>query len=75
MLVVAQHEGDVITIGEDIRILVTRVRGGTVKMSIDAPAHVAIVRVPAVIPEERPEPTVDVLPAFVVTRRGRPGSF
>lgn len=74
MLVVAQHEGDVITIGDDIRILITRVRGGTVKMSIDAPAHVAIVRVPVAELAERPEPIVEVLPAYVTTRRGRPGS-
>ncbi len=73
MLVVAQHEGDVITIGDDIRILITRVRGGTVKMSIDAPAHVAIVRIPGLIPEERPEPIIEVLPAYVTTRRARPG--
>ncbi|GDX82067.1 hypothetical protein LBMAG42_38780 [Deltaproteobacteria bacterium] len=74
MLVVAQHEGDVLTIGDDIRILVTRVRGGTVKMSIDAPAHVAIVRVPATELVARPEPIVEVLPAYVTTRGSRPGS-
>lgn len=53
MLVLTQKEGEVLQLGDDIRIYIKRVKGNMVRLCIDAPREVAIVRVPAV-PARRP---------------------
>lgn len=45
MLVITQQEGEILEIGDDVRILIRRVRGGWVRMAIDAPREVSIRRV------------------------------
>jgi len=53
MLVLTQKEGEVLQLGDDIRIYIKRVKGNMVRLCIDAPREVAIVRVPAT-PVRRP---------------------
>jgi carbon storage regulator len=47
MLVLTQKEGEVLQIGDDIRIYIKRVKGNWVRLCIDAPCEVALLRVPA----------------------------
>jgi len=47
MLVITTQEGEAIQIGEDVRILVRRVKGGWVRLCIDAPREIPIQRVEA----------------------------
>lgn len=51
MLVINAQEGDIIQIGDDIRILIKRERTNRLSMSVDAPATIKIERLPADIPE------------------------
>lgn len=44
MLVLGRHEEQAIRIGPDIRIMVVRIEGDYVRIGIDAPQHVNIVR-------------------------------
>ena len=44
MLVLSRKVGDRILIGEDIAITVVKVGGGSVRIGIDAPPHLPIVR-------------------------------
>jgi carbon storage regulator len=44
MLVLTRHVGEAIVIGSDIRIMVTGVHGGKVRLGISAPPEVAIDR-------------------------------
>lgn len=44
MLVLTRKEGDEIIIDKDIRIRVLRIRGGQIRVGIDAPRDVRIVR-------------------------------
>ncbi len=44
MLVLSRKQGEKIKIGEHITITVLGVRGGVVKLGIDAPPHVRILR-------------------------------
>ncbi|HEX9502857.1 MAG TPA: carbon storage regulator [Patescibacteria group bacterium] len=44
MLVLKRRVGEVIFIGEDIRIVVLGIEGAKVKIGIDAPNDVAIIR-------------------------------
>ena len=53
MLVLTQKEGEVLQLGDDIRIYIKRVKGNMVRLCIDAPREIAIVRVPAT-PPRRP---------------------
>jgi carbon storage regulator CsrA len=74
MLVITHQEGDVLKIGEDIRVLVRRARGGWVRLAIDAPRSVKLERIAAepaaaVAGEAEAEPPL----AAVVARRSRPG--
>ncbi len=85
MLVLTQKDGDVIEIGDGIRVMVCETRRGAVRIAIEAPRSVEIRRVPA--PGDDPEDGVEgladrevpvvrsrELPAAVVTtRRFRPG--
>ena len=47
MLVLTQKEGEILQIGEDIRIHIKRVKGNWVRLCIDAPREVALQRIPA----------------------------
>jgi hypothetical protein len=53
MLVLTQKEGEVLQLGDDIRIYIKRVKGNMVRLCIDAPREIAIVRIPAT-PARRP---------------------
>lgn len=44
MLVLSRKQREAITVGNDVTIRVLAVRGGTVKLGIDAPSHVRILR-------------------------------
>ncbi|QDU38645.1 Carbon storage regulator [Maioricimonas rarisocia] len=44
MLVLTRKEGEEIVIGNDIRVRVLRVRGGQIRVGIDAPREVRIIR-------------------------------
>ncbi|NBS71356.1 carbon storage regulator [bacterium] len=44
MLVLSRGEGQVITIGDNIRITIVEVRGGKVRVGIDAPRDVRVMR-------------------------------
>jgi carbon storage regulator len=47
MLVLTQKEGEILQIGDDIRIHIKRVKGNWVRLAIDAPRDVALLRIPA----------------------------
>ena len=53
MLVLTQKEGEVLQLGDDIRIYIKKVRGNMVRLCIDAPREISILRVPAT-PSRRP---------------------
>jgi carbon storage regulator len=44
MLILARKVGEAITIADDITIKVLEVKGGQVKIGVDAPAHITIHR-------------------------------
>lgn len=44
MLVVTRKPNDAVLIGDNVRITVVSVRGGSVKIGIEAPPHVRILR-------------------------------
>lgn len=44
MLVLERHPGEVICIGNDIKVTVTRIRGDRVKLGITAPAEMRVDR-------------------------------
>ncbi len=44
MLVLRRKPGQSITIGDDIQIVVLQGRGNTVKIGIEAPSHISILR-------------------------------
>ena len=71
MLVISQSEGEILEIGDSVRIHIRRVRGRWVRLCIEAPREVEIRRVPR--PEgleEEPSGTAEV--PVVALRRGRP---
>ena len=45
MLVLTQKEGEILQIGDDIRIYIKRVKGNWVRLCIDAPRDVALLRI------------------------------
>ena len=53
MLVLSRLEGQVITIGDNIRITIVEVRGEKVRVGIDAPRDVQVMR--AEVLEQTPE--------------------
>jgi carbon storage regulator len=61
MLVLSRKVGERILIGDNIRVTVVRVSGGGVRIGVEAPAHLAVVReelkdrVPAGEPASRPD--------------------
>ena len=44
MLILTRGEGQVITIGDNIRVTIVEVRGGKVRVGIDAPRDVQVMR-------------------------------
>lgn len=80
MLVITHQEGEILQIGPDIRILIRRVKGGWVRLCIDAPREIAIQRVvpaeqdivPAPVPAALAAARGVPLPQEVVVRRRRP---
>jgi carbon storage regulator len=44
MLILTRKLGETIIIGEDITIMVTKIKGGQVQLGITAPKHIAIHR-------------------------------
>ncbi len=85
MLVLTQKDGDVIEIGEGIRVMVCQTRRGAVRIAIEAPREIEIRRVPAPGPDpddgtqdlaDRDVPVIRSRPlpdSAVTTRRFRPG--
>ena len=55
MLVLTHKEGEVLQIGDDIRIHVKRIKGNWVRLCIDAPRNVELRRLSAVEAEEHAE--------------------
>ena len=47
MLVLTQKEGEVLQIGDDVKIYIKRVKGNWVRLCIEAPSEIPILRVPA----------------------------
>ena len=47
MLVLTQKEGEILQIGDDIRIYIKRVKGNWVRLCIDAPREIPLLRIPA----------------------------
>jgi carbon storage regulator len=56
MLVLTQREGEVLQVGDDVRIHIKRIRGNWVRLCIDAPPEVSLERIPAPEAAEAPEP-------------------
>jgi len=46
MLVLTQKEGEILQIGDDIKIYIKRVKGNWVRLAIDAPREVTLLRIP-----------------------------
>ena len=44
MLVLSRRRGETILVGDDIRVTITDIRNGQVKIGIDAPKHINVVR-------------------------------
>lgn len=53
MLVLTQKEGEILQVGDDVRIYIKRIKGHWVRLCIDAPADVQLTRIPA--PQALPE--------------------
>ena len=47
MLVLTQKEGEILQVGDDVRIYIKRIKGNWVRLCIDAPPEVKLHRVPA----------------------------
>ena len=47
MLVLTQKEGEVLQVGDNVRIYIKRIRGNQVRLCIDAPRDVTLLRIPA----------------------------
>jgi carbon storage regulator len=56
MLVLTQREGEILQIGDDVRIYIKRIRGNWVRLCIDAPPEVSLERIPAPVVAEAPAP-------------------
>jgi len=46
VLVLTQKEGEILQIGDDIKIYIKRVKGNWVRLCIDAPREVPLLRIP-----------------------------
>lgn len=84
MLVLTLREGDVIEVGENVNIMIRRVKNGVLKVCIDAPSDVPVRRLaPASADDSGEESGLAaaespwIMPdaaAFVTTRRKRPSA-
>jgi carbon storage regulator len=54
MLVLSRKTGETILIGDDIRITVATIQGTRVRIAIDAPENVAILRSELAVPDADP---------------------
>jgi carbon storage regulator len=66
MLVLTQKEGEILQIGDDVRIYIKRVKGNWVRLCIDAPREVALLRIPADKARSEPRPARKEAPAPAV---------
>ena len=55
MLVLTQKEGEILQVGDDVRIYIKRIKGNWVRLCIDAPRDVRLQRIPAPREEEAAE--------------------
>jgi carbon storage regulator len=63
MLVLTQKEGEILQIGENVRIHIKRVKGNWVRLCIDAPREITLQRIPAEkVREEQAELEAATLP-------------
>ena len=46
MLVLTQKEGEILQIGDDVRIYIKKVKGNWVRLCIDAPREISLQRIP-----------------------------
>ena len=53
MLVLERREGQVLTIGDDIFVTVLRISNRSVRIGIEAPKHISIIREEAVNQEKK----------------------
>lgn len=67
MLVLTQKEGEVLQIGDNVRIYIKRVKGNWVRLCIDAPREVTLLRIPV---EKSTRPSEDGVEG--APPRGRP---
>jgi carbon storage regulator len=52
MLILSRKVGEVILIGENIRIMIIEIRGKQVRLGIEAPAHLSVKRIEDLEPEK-----------------------
>ncbi len=67
MLVLTQKEGEILQVGDDVRIYIKRIRGNWVRLCIDAPREIELKRIPA--PSKREERAQDNSRSFVRLRK------
>lgn len=60
MLVLSRKVGERIWIGEDISITVVRITGGGVRLGIDAPSEMPVVREELKLKLEQDQPNIEV---------------
>ena len=58
MLVLSRKPGERILVGDDVRITVIRIGPNSVRIGIDAPGHLNIVREEIVVTEDNPRVTL-----------------
>lgn len=62
MLVISRRVDETFSIGDDIRITVVRVTAnGNVRIGIDAPSHMRVIRDDAINTEPKPRPSTETL--------------
>ena len=67
MLVLTQKEGEILQVGDDVRIYIKRIKGNWVRLCIDAPRNIELKRIPAPRRDEDNEEREQ--PRFVRMRR------
>lgn len=69
MLVLSRKPGERILIGDDIVVTIVRIGPNTVRLGIDAPSHLNIVREELCLPEAAEAPAITSESASVDARR------
>lgn len=67
MLVLTQKEGEILQVGDDVRIYIKPIKGNWVRLCIDAPQSVELRRIPA--PARQREAETETETQFVRMRR------